>query len=324
ARHPLNERDHSRLMVVHRDSGSIEHRQFREIGDYLHPKDILVLNNTRVIPCRLIGKKIPTGGRVEVLLLRRYEADVWDVFVDGRVRMGTRIGFDDGCSCEVLGDLGFQKRVRMDYSGTWEETLSRLGRIPLPPYIAREANEEDKVRYQTVYGIREGAIAVPTAGLHFTDPLFRSLYDKGVAAAFVTLHVGPGTFLPVREEAVEKHTMEPEWYELNAGTSERIQEGRKNGGRVVAVGTTAVRVLETAAGPEGRLKPSCGETRLFIYPGYRFQWVDLLLTNFHLPRTTLLMLVTAFAGRELVLNAYREAVRLKYRFYSYGDAMLIV
>ena len=283
-----------------------------------------MLNDTRVVPARLLGRKDRTGGAVEVLLLKQCGPDRWETIVRGRVRTGSRIVFDPSCTGEVVEDLGPRKVIRMEYEGEWDRILSVIGRIPLPPYIRRERFEEDRERYQTVYGVHEGAVAAPTAGLHFTEETLRALRARGVDISFVTLHVGEGTFRPVREMGVvEDHPMEAERYNIGAGTVEAVQNAKGAGGRVVAVGTTTVRVLETAT-HDGRLTPEQGETRLFIYPGYRFRAVDALLTNFHLPRTTLFMLVTGFAAKDFILRAYREAMNLHYRFYSYGDAMLIL
>jgi S-adenosylmethionine:tRNA ribosyltransferase-isomerase len=311
-------------MVLHRDTGRMEHRYFFELPEVLKPPDVLVLNDTRVIPARLSGRKDGTGGAVEVLLLKQRGPDLWEAMVRGKVVAGSRIVFDPSCAGDVVEDLGPRKVIRMEYEGEWDRVLSAIGRVPLPPYIRREPCDNDRERYQTVYGVHEGAVAAPTAGLHFTEETFRALRARGVGISFVTLHVGEGTFRPVREGgAVEDHPVEAECYEIGLGTVEAVHKAKEAGGRVVAVGTTTTRVLETAT-HDGRLTPAQGETRLFIYPGYRFRAADALLTNFHLPKTTLLMLVMAFAGRDFILRAYREAMNLNYRFYSYGDAMLIL
>lgn len=323
AQSPLPHRDDSRLMILHRAPERIEHTRFSDICDHLRPEDVLVLNDTRVIPARLLGRKVPTGGAVEVLLTRRYEDDLWGAIVGGRVRKGTRICFDEACFGEVVEEGENQKILRLEYTGSWSELLDRLGSVPLPPYIERVPVAEDRERYQTVYSRREGAVAAPTAGLHFTNGLLNRLKEKGISLAFVTLHVGPGTFRPVRETVIEKHDMDPEGYEIGEEAVAVIRKAREAGGRIVAVGTTTVRVLETVAGDNGQLRPARGESRLFIYPGFPFRWVDALVTNFHLPRSTLLMLVSAFAGRDRAMGAYAEAAALDYRFYSYGDAMMI-
>jgi S-adenosylmethionine:tRNA ribosyltransferase-isomerase len=301
----------------------MEHRRFVDLQDYLTPEDVVVLNNTRVIPARLTGKKEATGGKVDLLLLRGHGRDEWEVLVEGKVRKGTRIVFDEDCSGVVLEDLGFIKRFRMDYRGEWPDVLDRIGRIPLPPYIQRDDTPEDRIRYQTVFASRDGAVAAPTAGLHFTEEILQNLTTRGVSLVYVTLHVGGGTFRPVREEVIERHVLDPEVFEVGPSAADAVCRARDIGGRVFAVGTTAVRALETA-GADGRVTPMGGETALFAYPGYRFRVVDALVTNFHLPKTTLLMLVAAFAGKELVMEAYREAMAMKYRFYSYGDAMLVL
>ena len=322
AQHPVEPRDHARLMVLHRGSGTLEHRRFYELPGYLREGDVLVVNESKVFPARLLGRR-SSGGKVELLLLRRLEGDLWEALArpGRRVRPGEKLYFGEGVTGEVVERTEDGKRV-VKFSGDLE-ALRRLGQVPLPPYIRRPPIPEDEERYQTVYAKVEGSVAAPTAGLHFTEELLGKLREEGVRIVPVVLHVGPGTFRPVEGE-VSEHRMEPEYYEVTSEAADAINEARVRGGRVVAVGTTSVRVLETVADEEGRVRPGRGLTELFIYPPYRFKAVDVLITNFHLPRSTLLMLVAAFAGRERVLEAYGEAVRLGYRFYSYGDAMLIL
>ena len=331
AQHPAAKRDESRLLVLHRDSGAIEHRSFRDAADYLEPGDLLVLNDTRVVPVRLVGHRA-TGGRVEVLLVAP-EGEVWRAMLkgSGRVKLGEKLSFEGGAlTCTFCGRLP-DGQVHLAFPLSHEElmaALERCGRAPLPPYIKRppEADpdrEADLARYQTVYARRPGAIAAPTAGLHFTPELLARLDAKGVARTAVTLHVGIGTFKPVTAERIEDHVMHAEAFEMSDEAARAIAAAREAGRRVVAVGTTATRVLEAVA-REPQPCPASGSTRLFITPGFEFRLTDALVTNFHLPRSTLLMLVAAFAGRESVLAAYEEAKRLGYRFYSYGDAMLIL
>lgn len=324
AQYPAQVRDQSRLLVLGRSSGAINHRRFYNLPDYLNPGDTLVFNDTRVIPARLIGSKTDSGGKVEVFLLHRLTDECWEALVKpGRkLRPGTKVTFSEELSCEILAVTDFGGRVvRFLYSGIFEEILDRLGETPLPPYI--HAKLSDRERYQTVYARERGSAAAPTAGLHFTPQLLEQLKAKGVNLAFVTLHVGLGTFRPVSVEDVTSHKMHREFYSVPEETAAMVNRTRESGGRIVAVGTTAVRTLETAA-VEGRLAAGSGWTEIFIYPGYRFQLVDALITNFHLPKSTLLMLISALAGRENVLAAYREAVAEKYRFFSFGDAMLII
>ena len=323
AQYPSEKRDHSRLLVLYRMSGLIEHRRFFEIRDYLKPGDVLVLNNTKVVPCRLFGKKAKTGGSVELLLIKKLGNDIWEVMAKGRVNKGTRIIFTSSFSCEVMESSHERTVVRFYYKGDWVDHISRIGSVPIPPYIKREPIEEDREWYQTVYAKEDGSIAAPTAGLHFTEDILYSLSSDGIMIVFITLHVGTGTFKPVKAELIEDHKMGYEWFEVGKEAVDIIKKARCNNGRIVAAGTTAVRALEKAA-IDGELKPAKGETDLFIYPGFKFNVVDSMITNFHLPKSTLLMLVMAFAGRENILNAYNEAVRLRYRFYSYGDAMLII
>ena len=332
AQHPLERRDTSRLLVLHEDSGTLEHRVFRDLPEYLMPGDCLVINNTRVIPARLIGEKEGSGGKMEFVLLKRLSRDEWEVLVKPgkKARIGARFVFGGGSlHAEVVGLMEEgNRRVRFFFEGVWEEILDRVGMMPLPPYIT--ATLEDRERYQTVYSKLEGSAAAPTAGLHFTPELLQTLRDKGIHIAEVTLHVGLGTFRPVKVTQVQEHVMHAETYELPAQACETILAAKAAGGRVIAVGTTSVRVLESVAseqqarGEAALLAPMAGETRIFIYPGYRFLVVDGLVTNFHLPESTLMMLVSAMAGRDLVLAAYRTAVAQEYRFFSFGDAMFIL
>ncbi|MCM1266371.1 MAG: tRNA preQ1(34) S-adenosylmethionine ribosyltransferase-isomerase QueA [Bacteroidales bacterium] len=326
AQDPLADRASSRLLVLDKETGAVEHHHFREIADYLRPGDCLVLNNTKVIPARLMGVKEETGAAVEVLLLKRKEKDIWETLVKPgkKARPGTRLIFGDGSLCaEVLDVVEEGNRLlRFSYEGIFEEALDRLGEMPLPPYITHKL--QDKNRYQTVYAKYEGSAAAPTAGLHFTETLLQTIRDMGVETAFVTLHVGLGTFRPVKAENLSDHHMHSEHYEITEETAECINRTKKNGGRVICVGTTSCRTLESAAGEDGNVKAGCGDTDIFICPGYRFKVLDCLITNFHLPESTLIMLVSALAGREHVLAAYEEAVREKYRFFSFGDAMFIM
>lgn len=329
AQEPVNPRDQSRLLVLHRDTGLLRHDRFSNIGRYLEPGDILVINNTRVIPARLFARREGSAGAaVEVVLLHRLDGGVWEALVrPGRkARPGTTLWFGDHeVKALVRETTAAGTRVlEFDYTGDFFSLLDRLGQVPLPPYITRDPVAADRERYQTVYGVHPGSAAAPTAGLHFTTGLLDSLQEKGINLATVLLHVGLGTFRPVRTELVEEHRMHREYYEVSPEAAARINRTREMGKRVIAVGTTSARTLETAAGPDGVLKPGSGWSDIFIYPGYSFRIVDALITNFHLPRSTLLMLVSAFAGREKVLAAYEEAVRSGYRFYSYGDAMLII
>ena len=324
AQDPPAERSSSRLLALDKETGQTAHHRFRQITDFLRPGDCLVLNNTRVIPARLFGVKADTGAGVEVLLLKRRAADLWETLVKPgkKARPGTKLIFGDGrLSGEVTDVVEEGNRlIRFAYTGIWEEILGSLGEMPLPPYITHKL--ADKNRYQTVYARYEGSAAAPTAGLHFTQPLLETIAKKGVGLAYVTLHVGLGTFRPVKVEDVKEHHMHTEWYEVTAEAAERINETKRRGGRVICVGTTSCRTIESAA-PEGIVRPQRGDTDIFIYPGYRFRVLDGLITNFHLPQSTLLMLVSALAGREHVLSAYAEAVRYRYRFFSFGDAMFI-
>ncbi len=320
---PLAERSASRLLVVDASAGRFEDRRFRDLVDLLAPRDLLVFNDTRVLPARLFGRK-DTGGAVEILIERitgAHEARA-QLGVSKKPKAGGRIVLADGSIATVTGRDGEFFVLRFDTDEPLEKLLLRLGRMPLPPYIEREAGVEDESRYQTVYAREPGAVAAPTAGLHFDQPMIDALAARGIGFGYVTLHVGAGTFQPVRAEHVENHVMHSEWLNVGAGLVEKIRRTRERGGRVIAVGTTVVRALETAT-RDGVLAPFAGETRIFIFPGYRITSVDALITNFHLPESTLLMLVSAFAGRETMLAAYRHAVEQRYRFFSYGDAMLI-
>ena len=326
AQDPLADRSASRLLVLHRETGAVEHHTFKEITQFLRPGDCLVLNNTKVLPARLLGTKEDTGAAIEVLLLKRKEADVWETLVKPGKKMkpGARLTFGDGSlRAEVLDVVEEGNRlIRFFYEGIFEEVLDRLGEMPLPPYITHKL--EDKNRYQTVYAKYEGSAAAPTAGLHFTEALLQEIKKMGVEIAFVTLHVGLGTFRPVKVEDLSEHHMHSEYYEVTEETAETINHTKEKGGRVICVGTTSCRTIESAAGEDGRVIAGCGNTEIFIYPGYRFKVLDCLITNFHLPESTLVMLVSALAGREQVLAAYQEAIQERYRFFSFGDAMLII
>ncbi len=325
AQDPLTDRSASRLMMLNKETGEWKHGHFRDIVGELQPGDCLVLNNTRVIPARLIGVKEDTGAKVEVLLLKRIEKDLWETLVKPgkKIRPGAKLSFGDGiltAQVEEIVEEG-NRLIRFSYEGIFEEVLDRLGQMPLPPYITHEL--KDRERYQTVYAKFDGSAAAPTAGLHFTKELLQEIRDKGVTIAEITLHVGLGTFRPVKEENVLDHPMHSEYYEITEETAEQINRAHREGGRVICVGTTSCRTLETAADEDGILHAGCGWTDIFIYPGYRFKILDALITNFHLPQSTLIMLVSALAGREHILAAYEEAVRQRYRFFSFGDAMFI-
>lgn len=326
AQDPLEERSSSRLLVLDRKTGEREHRVFREIVDFLHPGDCLVVNNTKVIPARLMGVKEGTGAGIEVLLLKRCEDNVWETLVKPgkKARPGARISFGEGLlTGEVLEVVEEgNRRIRFTYEGIFEEILDRLGQMPLPPYITHQL--KDKNRYQTVYARHEGSAAAPTAGLHFTPELLEAIKEKGVKLAHVTLHVGLGTFRPVKVEDVAKHHMHSEFYMIEEEQARLINETKGAGGRVICVGTTSCRTLESAADEKGVLHAGSGWTDIFIYPGYGFKLMDALITNFHLPESTLLMLVSAFSGKEQVMAAYEEAVKERYRFFSFGDAMLVL
>lgn len=326
AQDPLKDRSSSRLLLLHKESGVTEHHIFRDILDYLEAGDCLVLNDTKVIPARLMGVKADTGAAIEVLLLKRKEKDIWETLVKPgkKAKPGTKISFGDGLlTGEVLEVVEEGNRlIRFSYEGIFEEALDKLGEMPLPPYITHKL--QDKSRYQTVYARYEGSAAAPTAGLHFTKELLERLTEKGVETACVTLHVGLGTFRPVKVENVLEHHMHSEYYQVTKEAADKINQAKKNGKRVICVGTTSCRTVESAADESGMLHECCGNTEIFIYPGYKFKVLDALITNFHLPESTLVMLVSALAGRENVLHAYEEAVREKYRFFSFGDAMFIV
>lgn len=322
---PIKDRASSRLMVLNKETGEIEHKVFKNIIDYLEEGDCLVLNDTRVIPARLIGEKVESGGKMEFLLLKRNEDDTWETLVKPgkRAKIGSRFSFGGGkLFADVVDILADGSRlVTFDYDGIFEEILDELGNMPLPPYITEKL--EDKDRYQTVYSKHNGSAAAPTAGLHFTDELLDQIRAKGVKTAFVTLHVGLGTFRPVKVDDVDKHKMHSEFYSVSQEAADMINDAKKSSKRVICVGTTSCRTIESASGPDGRLKAGSGWTDIFIYPGYEFKLCDNLITNFHLPESTLIMLVSALSSRENILNAYRVAVDEKYRFFSFGDAMFL-
>lgn len=326
AQDPLEDRTASRLLVLDRKTGAVKHKIFSDVIDYLNKGDCLVINNTRVIPARLIGEKEGTGGKVEVLLLKRRANDVWETLVKPgkKLKPGAKITFGDGrLRAEVLEVVEEGNRlVKFHYEGIFEEILDSLGEMPLPPYITHKL--EDKEMYQTVYAKFDGSAAAPTAGLHFTKELLNKIEEKGIKIASITLHVGLGTFRPVKVDDVNNHHMHTEWYEVNAEAADIINETKRNGGRVICVGTTSCRTIESVAGENGYMKAKTGETDIFIYPGYKFKVMDGLITNFHLPESTLVMLVSAFAGKENVLAAYETAVKERYRFFSFGDAMLLI
>ncbi len=322
AQHPMEPRDHSRLLIVNKATGELEHKHFYDLPSYLQPGDLLVFNDTRVIPARLHGFK-ETGARIEVFLLTRINGTDWEVLVKPgrRVQPGTIVKFSDELSCEILETTDFGGRIaRFIFTGIFEEILDRLGETPLPPYITEPL--EDKERYQTVYSRERGSAAAPTAGLHFTKELLQKIKDMRVEEVFVTLHVGLGTFRPVSEASVEDHKMHSEFYTITPDAAAAINKAKRAGRRIVAVGTTSVRTLE-AAGATGEIKAGGNWTKIFIYPGYKFRFVDALVTNFHLPQSTLLMLVSALSTREIMLHTYQVAVEEKYRFFSFGDAMFI-
>lgn len=325
AQDPLEDRSASRLMVLGREDGSVEHHVFRDIVNYLHPGDCLVLNNTKVLPARLYGTKEGTQAGIELLLLRRMEGDRWETLVKPgkKAKIGTKIRFGGGLLTGEIVDIAEEgnRIIRFSYSGIFEEILDELGEMPLPPYITHKL--EDKQRYQTVYAKQEGSAAAPTAGLHFTPQLLEQIRNAGVDIAEVTLHVGLGTFRPVKTANVLEHHMHSEYYSLEQEQADKINRAKADGHRVIAVGTTSTRTLESVADEQGFVKAASGWTEIFIYPGYRFRCIDGLITNFHLPESTLIMLVSALAGREHVLNAYAQAVREQYRFFSFGDAMYI-
>lgn len=322
---PIKDRSASRLMVLHRNNETIEHKTFRDIIDYLKPGDCLVRNNTKVIPARLYGVKEETGANVEFLLLNRIDGDIWEVMVrpGRRLQEGAKVSFGNGLlRAEILEKMaGGSRKVKFEYDGIFNEILDQIGLMPLPPYIHEKLKEKD--RYQTVYAKYEGSAAAPTAGLHFTNELLEKLQAKGIEIANVTLHVGIGTFRPVKVENVEEHDMHSEHFYIKTEDAEKINKAKREGHRVIAVGTTSCRVLESIADENGMVKTTESDTRIFIYPGYKFKCIDALITNFHLPESTLIMLVSALAGKEFIMKAYNEAVEKKYRFFSFGDAMFI-
>ena len=326
AQDPLEDRSASRLLVLDKESGKIEHRMFRDIKAYLKPGDCLVINDTKVIPARLIGSKIGTDAKIEILLLKRKENDIWETLVKPgkKAKPGTKISFGEGLLIGEVIDVVEEgnRLIQFSYQGIFEEILDQLGQMPLPPYITHQL--EDKNRYQTVYAKHSGSAAAPTAGLHFTPELLKEIKESGVDIAHVTLHVGLGTFRPVKVENIQEHHMHSEFYHIEASEAEKINRAKREGHRIICVGTTSCRTIESAAKPDGTLSECSGWTEIFIYPGYQFKVLDCLLTNFHLPESTLIMLVSALAGREHVLHAYEEAVKEQYRFFSFGDAMLIV
>ena len=321
---PIQKRDESRLMVLDRNNETIEHKIFKNILDYLKPGDCLVRNNTKVIPARIYGKK-ETGANVEFLLLNNIEGDIWEAIVrpGNKLHVGTKVTFGEGLlNAEILEVMeGGTRKVKFTYNGIFNEILDQIGLMPLPPYIHEELKEKD--RYQTVYAKYQGSAAAPTAGLHFTEELLEKIKEKGVEIANVTLHVGIGTFRPVKVENIEEHNMHSEHYYIKQEDADKINNARKNGGRIISVGTTSCRVLESVADENGFVKEIEGDTSIFIYPGYKFKCIDCLITNFHLPESTLIMLVSTLAGKDFVMSAYEEAVKEKYRFFSFGDAMFI-
>ena len=325
AQDPLEDRSSSRLMVLNKNTGKIQHHIFKDIVKYLHKGDCLVINNTKVIPARLFGSKVGTDAKIEVLLLKRKENDVWETLVKPgkRAKIGARFSFGDGkLIAEVVG-MGEDgaRIVKFEYNGIFEEILDELGNMPLPPYITEKLDERE--RYQTVYSKHNGSAAAPTAGLHFTEELLAKIKEKGVDLAFVTLHVGLGTFRPVKVDDVDNHQMHSEFYMVTQEAADKINKAKANGNRVISVGTTSTRTIESVADENGIVKATSGWTNIFIYPGYKWKVIDNLITNFHLPESTLIMLVSSLAGKEHVLNAYNEAVKERYRFFSFGDAMFI-
>ena len=325
AQDPLEDRSSSRLLVLNKESGAVSHHVFKEITDYLHEGDCLVINDTKVIPARLIGSKVGTDAKIEILLLKRKENNVWETLVKPgkKAKVGTKISFGDGLLVGEVIDIVEEgnRLIKFTYEGIFEEILDQLGQMPLPPYITHQL--EDNNRYQTVYAKHTGSAAAPTAGLHFTPELLKELEEKGVNIARVTLHVGLGTFRPVKVDDILEHHMHSEFFQIDEEAAEKINHAKDNGGRVICVGTTSCRTIESAADETGHLKACSGWTEIFIYPGYKFKMLDCLITNFHLPESTLVMLVSALAGRENVLAAYEEAVKERYRFFSFGDAKFI-
>ena len=325
AQDPLEDRASSRLLVLHKETGEIKHRHFRDILKFLRKGDCLVINDTKVIPARLLGKKTDTGAAVEVLLLKRRTDNIWETLVKPgkKMKVGAQVSFGDGLLTGTVIDVVEEgnRLNQFSYEGIFEEILDQLGQMPLPPYITHQL--KDKNRYQTVYAKHDGSAAAPTAGLHFTKELLKEIEDMGVTIAHVTLHVGLGTFRPVKADTIEDHHMHSEFYVVEDEEAKKINDTKKNGGRVICVGTTSCRTLESAVNEDGTLEAKSGWTDIFIYPGYRFKILDCLITNFHLPESTLVMLVSALAGREHILNAYQKAVEERYRFFSFGDAMFI-
>lgn len=325
AQDPLEDRASSRLLVLHKETGEIKHRHFRDILKFLRKGDCLVINDTKVIPARLFGKKTDTGAAVEVLLLKRRTDNIWETLVKPgkKMKVGAQVSFGDGLLTGTVIDVVEEgnRLIQFSYEGIFEEILDQLGQMPLPPYITHQL--KDKNRYQTVYAKHDGSAAAPTAGLHFTKELLKEIEDMGVTIAHVTLHVGLGTFRPVKADTIEDHHMHSEFYVVEDEEAKKINDTKKNGGRVICVGTTSCRTLESAVNEDGTLEAKSGWTDIFIYPGYRFKILDCLITNFHLPESTLVMLVSALAGREHILNAYQKAVEERYRFFSFGDAMFI-
>lgn len=326
AQDPLTDRSSSRLLALDKVSGKTEHRSFKDILDYLKPGDCLVINNTKVIPARLIGSKEGTDAKIEVLLLKRKEKDVWETLVKPgkKMKVGARVSFGDGLLVGEVIDIVEEgnRLIRFEYEGIFEEILDQLGQMPLPPYITHQL--QDKDRYNTVYAEHAGSAAAPTAGLHFTPELLKQVEENGIDIARVTLHVGLGTFRPVKVDDVADHHMHSEFYQIDQEAADKINHAKENGGRIICVGTTSCRTIESAADENGHLEPCSGWTEIFIYPGYRFKILDGLITNFHLPESTLIMLVSALAGKEHVLAAYEEAVKERYRFFSFGDAMIVI
>lgn len=326
AQDPLEDRSSSRLLVLDKESGAVSHHVFKEITDYLHEGDCLVINDTKVIPARLIGSKVGTEAKIEILLLKRKENNIWETLVKPgkKAKIGTKISFGEGLLVGEVVDIVDEgnRLIQFTYEGIFEEILDKLGQMPLPPYITHQL--EDKNRYQTVYATHTGSAAAPTAGLHFTPELLEEIERKGIDIARITLHVGLGTFRPVKVDEITEHHMHSEFFQIDEEAAMKINRAKDSGKRVICVGTTSCRTIESAADETGHLKACSGWTEIFIYPGYQFKILDCLITNFHLPESTLIMLVSALAGREHVLAAYEEAVRERYRFFSFGDAMLIV
>ena len=326
AQHPYDKRDEARLMVLDKNEELIEHKVFKDVIDYLNPGDCLVINNTKVIPARLYGKK-DTGANVQFLLLKRIEGDTWEAMVKpgNKLKPGSKVIFGDGLLKATVQEIleGGNRKVEFEYNGIFNEILDQIGMMPLPPYIT-EASREDNEKYQTVYARYEGSAAAPTAGLHFTEELLEKIKEKGVEVAKVTLHVGIGTFRPVKVETVEEHEMHSEHYYIKKEDADKINKAKLNGNRVIAVGTTSCRVLESVSDEKGMVKEIEGDTSIFIYPGYKFNCIDSLITNFHLPESTLIMLVSSLAGKDFIMKAYNEAVKKEYKFFSFGDAMIIL